>query len=88
MSETETTQVVFRMWKDEPHTVLALFPHQDAGGGHCGAYEHVGQHGAAHFTGCLSNTRLATPEEYEGLAKELRERGYVLNIVSRSTPDS
>jgi len=72
-SEPELTTVVFRRWyKQEDGTgVIALFPDVDEGRGMCSSYEHMGQHGAASYTGVVSRTRPATATEYADLKREL-----------------
>lgn len=79
------TPVVFRVWKDPKYHngVIALFPYENEGQGNCLSYEHVGQHGPAHYTGVMSITRPATPEEYADLKEELESIGYRLRIVQK-----
>lgn len=82
--QTETaTRVIFRVWSNGD--VLALFPDlpADVNGLHVTSYEHVGQHGAADYAGCIGRTRAARPDEYAALAKELTSIGYRLNIRRR-----
>jgi hypothetical protein len=77
----EKTVVIFRVWRKEG-TVIALFPDID-GDGHCSSYEHVGQHSPADYKLVVSKTRLATPEEYADLLKELDQVGYNLDVRQR-----
>lgn len=77
--------VVFRVWRATPKTVLALFPAEDEGSGHCSSYEHIGQHGGANYQGCIKATRPAQPEEYADLKRELERIGYELEIRTRYT---
>jgi hypothetical protein len=77
--------VVFRKWKAPFDGILALFSHVRHSGHLCMSYEHVGQHGGADYTGCISVTRPATPEEYKDLKSELEQIGYNLQIRKRST---
>lgn len=64
--------------------VLALFPFIEATrGGSCLSYEHVGQHGAANYTGCIAATVVAKPSEYAPLKRELETIGYVLEVRTR-----
>lgn len=79
------TKVVFRWYRTDE--CIALFPQNaaDVNGFTCGSYMHVGQHGAANIQLVVSRTRLATWEEYRLLAKELRQRGYRLDIRKRCT---
>lgn len=72
------TPVVFRKWKDIG-TVIALFPTLNSYASDpslCDSFEHVGQHGAAHYDGCLRKTTPATPEEYAALKAELEAYPY------------
>ena len=81
------TVVVFRVWKDRPGGVLALFPElpSDYAGLLCESYEHVGQHGGADYAGCIARTRPARPDEYTDLAHELTGRGYDLRPIRRAS---
>ena len=85
MSETV---VIFRKdrtgWK-EP---FALFPElpADNHGQYCTAYQHVGQHCAASYHGCIANSDPAAPGEYKDLYEELERRGYHLTVHRRATP--
>ena len=60
--DEETTQVVFRCWRDAK-TVIALFPGipTDLYGHFCEAYEHVGQHGGADYYGVIRATTPGYP---------------------------
>ncbi len=86
MSETI---VIFRKdrtgWKD----CFALFPElpSDEFGNFCTAYQHVGQHSAADYYGCIAQSEPATPAEYADLFKELERRGYILSVHRRATPE-
>ena len=82
----ETTIVIFR-WEREGG-VFALFPELPADnyGFYCTCYQHVGQHGAADYFGCIAKSRPATPDEYCDLFNELEGRGYNLIIRQRATP--
>jgi hypothetical protein len=84
----EKTKVVFRVWGNKNGgDVIAIFPQipADQFGCMCEMYEHVGQHGGGDARGVVSSTRLARPGEYRELAKELRGRGYCLQISKRCT---
>lgn len=85
--DTEETPVIFRKFgKNDGYAVIALFPTiPDAySGPSFGSYMHVGQH-----SGCnpdiVSITKLATPEEYEDLKRELESEpyGYRLKVCRR-----
>lgn len=80
----ETELVIFRVYPDGD--VIALFPliAVDTLGGNCQSYMHVGQHGAANPNIVVSQTKLATPNQYEDLLGELKRIGYEnLKIVKR-----
>ena len=85
METTETTVVIFRM--DKEGVVFALFPELPADnyGVFCTCFQHVGQHCAADYYGCIAESRPATPAEYAELETELRQRGYVLEVRQRAT---
>jgi hypothetical protein len=79
------TKVLFRMFRGE---VLALFPTIAATAGnpyHCQSYAQQGQHAAADPRLVIDDSRPAFPEEYRNLARELRKRGYKLDIRQRSS---
>jgi len=81
--------VIFRKdrrgWKD----CFALFPElpADNQGTYCTAYQHVGQHCAADYQGCVANSSPAAPAEYADLFEELEKRGYNLSVRQRATPE-
>ncbi len=77
-------KVIFRKWEDG---VIALFPalSDDHEGRFCESFQHVGQHGGADYHGIVARSRPATPAEYRELARELRKRGYKLDIRRRAT---
>ncbi len=85
----ETTKVIFRVLKGGD--VIALFPELlgDVGKPYtCNSYLLVGQHGSAYYTGIVSESRLATPEEYARIKRELEGNpfNYQLEVVKRETP--
>lgn len=82
----ETTIVIFRM--DREGIVFALFPElpSDAQGFFCTCYQHIGQHSAADFRGCIAHSRPAKADEYADLFNELERRGYSLKVHQRATP--
>jgi hypothetical protein len=82
----DTTQVVFRRWRDSGG-IIALFPEMpsDINGYFCEAYEHIGQHGGADYHGVVRATRPATDEEAAPLAGELARLGYNLQPISRAS---
>ncbi len=82
----ETTSVIFRL--DREGIVFALFPElpSDNYGYYCTAYQHIGQHSAANFQGCIAQSRPALADEYADLFEELERRGYHLHVHQRATP--
>lgn len=79
--DTELTTVVFRKWPGG--VILALFPSIDEGRGLISSYQHVGQHGPAHYDNCIARTAPASRAEYADLKAELEGLGYNLRIVKR-----
>ncbi len=74
--------VIFRKWKDDGE-ILALFPEMLENDGLVNCYAHIGQHGAADYHYCLTQSGPATPEEYTDLQQELENIGYDLKIRKR-----
>ena len=73
--------VTFRIFKGE---LIAFFPHTIENFlGHVMIYAHCGQHSAADYKSLVKHSRLALPNEYENLKKELESIGYNLNIIKR-----
>jgi hypothetical protein len=88
--DTELTVVIFRKWKksfDSGEGIVALFPFEDYNREYkpslCMSYAHIGQHGGADYNHCVSNSKLAKPEEYADLKKELEEIGYNLKVAKK-----
>jgi hypothetical protein len=82
--DTTETPVLFRV--DKGGEVFALFPSIAADlSGHCSCYQHIGQHCAADYGGCMRESKPATPAQYAALAEELRGRGYRLRVVRRQS---
>jgi len=79
--------VMFR--RDRTGGCFALFPElpSDDHGFFCTAYQHVGEHCAADYHGCISQSDPAVPAEYRNLFEELERRGYHLTVRHRATPD-
>jgi hypothetical protein len=78
------TLVVFRRWGNGD--IIALFPtFRDRT--YCESFEHVGQHGLAYYSGVISMTKPALPEEYAALKRELESAPYhyVLRVIKRYT---
>lgn len=83
-----STAVVFLIHPDNPE-VFAYFPNEnyDIRGKYKSGYAHIGQHTAID-PNYATESRLATPEEYQELKTELEGQGYkleVLNGMSEST---
>ena len=81
------TKVIFRKWKGGD--IIALFPDEPWSRQDCttSSYMHIGQHGAADYTGVIAATRPAREEEFRDLLAELQAIGYDdLRIVQRARP--
>lgn len=78
------TQVIFRKWpKSEGGDVIALFPCDPATNEYdCDSYQHIGQHGAASLD-LVWRTKLAKPEEYADLKRELESAPYHYHLDVR-----
>jgi hypothetical protein len=89
----QRTIVVFRRWRkpiSEAQSIIALFPEVEHRWPYCSSYEHVGQHGAADYTGVIDVTRPCymfpgAPWEAEvrALHAELTQLGYKLDVRQR-----
>ena len=81
----EKTIVVFRVWKTETGSVIALFPDEPADyySKYCQSYQHIGQHGAADYNFVIQQSRPATESEYKDLFDELTKIGYNLVVRKR-----
>ncbi len=82
----DTTIVIFRM--DREGIVFALMPElpADNHGTYCTCYQHIGQHCAADYQGCIFHSRPAASEEYADLLIELEKRGYHVEVRQRAMP--
>jgi hypothetical protein len=82
----DTTIVIFRMGREG--IVFALFPElpADTNGVYCTCFQHIGQHCAADYHGCIAASDPAAPAEYHDLFEELERRGYNLTVRQRATP--
>lgn len=78
----DVTKVIFRKFSDGQ--VIALFPELPGTNKPqtMTNYMHIGQHGSGEY---LADLKLATPEEYQPLFKELTAIGYKLKVVKRVT---
>lgn len=84
------TQVIFRKWpKSEGGDVFALFPCDPATNAYdCDCYEHLGGHGAANLD-IIYRSKLAKPEEYAALKRELESEPYRYHLdVRQRIPSS
>ena len=79
--------VIFR--RDSTGECFALFPElpSDQFGNLCTAYQHIGQHCAADYHLCITQSDPANPAEYRDLYEELERRGYILAVRQRATPE-
>jgi hypothetical protein len=79
--------VIFR--RDRTGDCFAIFPElpADDRGFVCTAYQHIGQHCAADYHGCIANSDPASRAEYADLFNELERRGYDLTVRRRATPE-
>lgn len=86
MSKTSkpTDAVIIRVWKGNDNDIFALFPFIPATDTCVTCYQHVGQHCAAHYTGCIAQSRPATAEEAAPLLAELRKIGYNPRVIKRA----
>lgn len=86
----EPTTVIFRVYKKSASgnvEVVAVFPYTTEGYGNVRTYEHIGQHGSGDVRAMIGITRLAKPEEYLSLLKELNGLGYVVKVRQRVNYD-
>lgn len=85
--DIEKTAVIFRRWKGGNGGIIALFPEipADIHGYYVLSYEHIGQHGAANYSGVIARTVPASEEEYCNLKQELESIGYVLAVYQKQT---
>jgi hypothetical protein len=77
------TDIIFRKFKEGD--VIAIFPYFNGtyDPATCQSYMRVGQHGHCEPSYVVDKTKLATPEEYEPLLKELRDVVGYTNITVR-----
>lgn len=78
MKTIEKDVVIFRKWKDGK--IIALFPYLIHNRSDIVSYEHLGQHSAACYGGCIRETKPAKPAEYKSLFDELTQIGYNLEV--------
>jgi hypothetical protein len=77
--DSQLEDVVFRTIEGEVNAFLPCVP---ANRGMVMCYAHVGQHSEASL-GYYRKGRPSTIQEYDPLLRELRERGYVLEVKAR-----
>jgi hypothetical protein len=89
MDEKIKTRVIFKMTPKEVHPTytiesecVAFLLDCPANTNRVLSYIHVGQHSEADF-GWMNYCKLATPEQYADLKKELESMGYDLDIRKR-----
>jgi hypothetical protein len=92
INEPETT-VIFRKFTGKEFEgfnpeIIAFFTEQNWTSGDCNqgmvmSYMIVGEHGEADYYGLLSDTKLATPEEYADTKKVLENLGYKLVVKKK-----
>lgn len=82
------TKVIFRRWKNQSKTVIALFPYEATDFADpylCSSYESYGGHGSADLLRCIYATKPAheTEKDVIDLYHELDHRGYDLQVQHR-----
>ncbi len=85
-SNEPIVSVMFRRWKDEDKSVIAVFPYILADyRGNVLSYQHVGQHGAASLLVMRQKTKPAVMKESDTFAlyKELQRIGYRMRVIKR-----
>ena len=86
----ETTKVIFRKYNASDGEVIALFPEIPATLNYpyeIESYMHIGQHGAAHYSIVVSQTKPAKSADYADLLEELKNIGYQnIQIFQKETP--
>lgn len=80
--DTHKTVVIFR--KFNTGDIVAIFPEVKWNDDKtlCSSYMHIGQHGSASYD-IVNITKLAKPNEYEELKRELESLGYNLDIKKK-----
>lgn len=82
IAEDPAIPVIFRKWKDSGSVIafMPTLPSDVQNWYHCDSYMHVGQHGGADYSRLISQTVLATEEEYRDLKAELERYPYFYNF--------
>ena len=93
--DEQKTDVIFRMCVDkfsmeneqsDLNRCIAIFPYTGdyKRDGSVACYQHIGQHGCAHYDWVMQYTVPAQPEQFEPLKKELEQwYGYNFRIIRR-----
>jgi hypothetical protein len=85
-TENSPTKVIFRKWK-KCNTIIAIFPEIPSCDNpyNCESWVYVGGHGACNPHWVISDTVLASPDEY-AWDKEVLEKqyGYQLKVITRN----
>lgn len=77
--DTQITEVQFRLFRGE---VTAVFPYIVESPHNVMCYMHLGQHSVCNWN-INAVSRVATPEQYADLYKELEQIGYKLKVIKR-----
>lgn len=77
--DTQPTEVQFLIFRSE---LLAVFPYIIESPHNVMCYMHVGQHSVCNWN-INAVARVATPEQYATLYKELESIGYKLKVIKR-----
>jgi len=81
MKDKHQTTVIFRKFKEGD--IIAFFPYETERY-ITPSYMHIGQHGDSDYSELINRTKLAHPNEYENLKKELEDIGYNLKIAKKA----
>ncbi|MEO9849236.1 MAG: hypothetical protein ABJF65_00295 [Reichenbachiella sp.] len=82
--QKQPTEVIFRKYKTQGD-LIALFPYEiESYLGDVSCYQHVGQHGNAHYPSCIQRTVPASDQEVAALKQELEiYYDYKLILIKR-----
>ena len=77
------TKVIFRKFSDG--SIIALFPELTDNKKYTVlSYMQIGQHSDVDYQNVISQTKMATENEYQVLKDELESLGYELNVIKKS----
>lgn len=78
------TKVIFRKFKDNGQ-IIAIFPEElgSTSPYTSSSYMSIGQHSSCDPVGLIPITKLAKKSEYQDLARELKNLGYNLKVITR-----